>query len=141
MSAGENITPLARVLLAKGWTHLQVAAAAGVSTDSIRNLVRLNVAGMRLGTLVRVAQAVGLSCADLVPGLAAPPRSGPSRRLPGVADSSPRKGSPILSKRLPVDGGPDVRYGSAITNKGRNGPGGMTDETPQPETSSDRRRG
>ncbi|MBW1687119.1 MAG: hypothetical protein JRS35_18875 [Deltaproteobacteria bacterium] len=41
--------------------------------DTVRHIDRLDVATLQLGSLVKVARAVGVSPAELVPGLAARP--------------------------------------------------------------------
>ncbi len=82
-------TPLARLRTAHGWSLVEVAAAAGCTLRTARRVERLDVAGLKLATLVRVAHAVGVAPATLVPGLAAdPPR--PARLL---ADRSHLEGS------------------------------------------------
>jgi hypothetical protein len=46
-----------------------VAAAAGVAPETVRKIERLDVETLTIGSLVRVAHSLGLSPADLVPGL------------------------------------------------------------------------
>lgn len=99
--------PLARIRADRGWSQVQVAGAAGVTIESVVRLERLQVANMQLGTLVRVAQAVGVAADELVPGLATRPANGPARVLPGEgrdpreerADSSLRRHRPMTPNR------------------------------------------
>jgi transcriptional regulator with XRE-family HTH domain len=63
-------SPLRRIRSAYGFRVVEIAAAAGLSVDTVRRIDRLDVATLRLGSLVKVAQAVGVAAADLVPGLA-----------------------------------------------------------------------
>jgi hypothetical protein len=49
---------------------VEIAAAAGVSIDTVRRIDRLDVETLWLASLVKVAHAVGVTPVDLVPGLA-----------------------------------------------------------------------
>ena len=63
---------------------MEIAAAAGVSIDTVRRIDRLDVATLKLGSLVRVAQALGVASTELVPGLAiGPERASPFLRTSG----------------------------------------------------------
>ncbi len=53
---------------------VDIAAAAGVSIDTVRRIDRLDVLGLKIDSLIRVARAVGIVPTDLVPGLASRPR-------------------------------------------------------------------
>lgn len=89
--ARKPVGPLRKLRLSMGWRAVDVASASGVALHSIRRLEVLDVAGMKLGTLVRVAEAVGVEPCVLVPGLAArPARRSPL--LPGAAEGSSRGG-------------------------------------------------
>jgi transcriptional regulator with XRE-family HTH domain len=68
-------SPLRRFRLAYGLRVVDIAAAAGVSIDTVRRIDRLDVVTLKLSSLVKVAQAVGVAPTDLVPGLAVKPRS------------------------------------------------------------------
>jgi transcriptional regulator with XRE-family HTH domain len=68
-------SPLRRIRLAYGLRVVDIAAAAGVSIDTIRRIDRLDVVTLKLSSLVKVARAVGVAPTDLVPGLARKPRS------------------------------------------------------------------
>jgi transcriptional regulator with XRE-family HTH domain len=68
-------SPLRRIRLAYGLRVVDIAAASGVSIDTVRRIDRLDVVTLRLGSLVKVAQAVGVAPTDLVPGLLRKPRS------------------------------------------------------------------
>ncbi len=56
-----------------GWSQVDVAAAAGTTPRTVARIERCEIARMEIGTLVRVAEACGLSIVDLVPALAARP--------------------------------------------------------------------
>jgi transcriptional regulator with XRE-family HTH domain len=71
------VSPLRRIRSAYGLRVVEIAAAAGVSVDTVRRIDRLDVETLKLDSLVKVAHAVGVAPADLVPHLAARPhRSG-----------------------------------------------------------------
>jgi transcriptional regulator with XRE-family HTH domain len=77
-------SPLQRIRHTRGLRVVEIAAAAGVSVDTVRRIDRLDVATLRLGSLVRVAQAVGVASTELVPGLAiAPQHASPFLRASG----------------------------------------------------------
>jgi transcriptional regulator with XRE-family HTH domain len=71
-----SVGPLARILQTYGIRRLELAAVAGVDTKTIARLCRGEYQGLKLMTLCRVALALGIAPAELVPGLAARPRSG-----------------------------------------------------------------
>jgi transcriptional regulator with XRE-family HTH domain len=76
-------SPLRRIRLAYGLRVVDIAAAAGVSIDTVRRIDRLDVVTLKLSSLVKVAQAVGVAPTDLVPGLAWKPRpASPMLRAP-----------------------------------------------------------
>jgi len=79
-------SPLIRLRQAHGWRAIDVAVASGVSLQSVRRVDHLDVAGLKLGTLVRIAQACGVAASALVPGLDAPPK-GAARMLVERASS------------------------------------------------------
>jgi transcriptional regulator with XRE-family HTH domain len=68
-----TVSPLKRLRETHGWRVVDVAAAAGVCLETVRRIERLEVATLHLGSLVRVAHAVGVAPTELVPGLAVPP--------------------------------------------------------------------
>ncbi len=68
--------PGAAILHAYGLRRIELAAAAQVDLKVIHRIARGDFAGLKLGTLSRVAVALGVSPTDLVPALAAKPRSG-----------------------------------------------------------------
>jgi len=73
--------PLRRLRLSMGWRATEIAAAAHVTLGTVAKLESLNskvLAGVKLGTLVRVSQAVGVAPSELIPGLG----SRPARRSP-----------------------------------------------------------
>ena len=68
--------PLVQILRAYGIRRVELAAAAGVDTKVIHRICRGDFAGLKLGTLSRVAVALGVAPADLVPALATESRGG-----------------------------------------------------------------
>ena len=62
-------SPLRRIRAAYGLRVVEIAAAAGVSVDTVRRIDRLDVGTLQLGSLVKVAHAIGLRPTELVPGL------------------------------------------------------------------------
>ena len=70
------MSPLRRIRGAYGLRVVEIAAAAGVSVDTVRRIDRLDVVTLKLGSLVKVAHAVGVAPAELVPGLAPRPATG-----------------------------------------------------------------
>jgi transcriptional regulator with XRE-family HTH domain len=66
-------SPLRRIRSAYGLRVVQIAAAAGVSIDTVRRIDRLDVATLQLASLVKVAHALGVAPTELVPGLAHQP--------------------------------------------------------------------
>jgi transcriptional regulator with XRE-family HTH domain len=64
-----------------GWSREEVAAAAGCSWRQVMRLERGEVARMQLGLLVRMAEALGVSAAELLPALAWRPAVGRLKRL------------------------------------------------------------
>ncbi len=70
--------PLTLILQAYGLRRVQLAAAAGVNLKTIRKLCTGDVAGMKIGTLYRIASALGVAASDLVPRLARPSRRTPA---------------------------------------------------------------
>ena len=62
---------LSRILRARGIRRAELAAAAGVGTKTVSRICRGETDAMRVETLIRVAQALDLAPADLVPRLAA----------------------------------------------------------------------
>jgi transcriptional regulator with XRE-family HTH domain len=69
------VSPLRRIRHTYGLRVVEIAAAAGVSVDTVRRIDRLDVATLKLGSLVKVAHAVGVAPTALVPRLAAQPRN------------------------------------------------------------------
>ncbi len=69
-------SPLRRLRSAQGLRVVEIAAFAGVSVDTVRRIDRLEVVTLHLGSLVKVAHAVGVAPTELVPGLARRPASG-----------------------------------------------------------------
>ena len=51
---------------------MDIAAAAGVCVDTVRRIDRLDVVTLQLGSLVKVAHAVGVAPTDLALGLSVP---------------------------------------------------------------------
>ena len=67
------MTKLFQIRNALGLSQVAVAARAGAGVKTIQRIEDGRVAGMRLGTLIRVARALGVSTVELVPGLAVRP--------------------------------------------------------------------
>ena len=65
---------LARLLAVAGLRRVELAARAGCSLDTLDRIAAGDLWGMKLGTLARVAHALGLSPAELAPILATRPR-------------------------------------------------------------------
>jgi transcriptional regulator with XRE-family HTH domain len=63
-------SPLQRIRHTYDLRVVEIAAAAGVSIDTVRRIDRLDVETLWLASLVKVAHAVGVTPVDLVPGLA-----------------------------------------------------------------------
>ena len=68
--------PLARLLKAHGIRRVEVAAAASVGMKMVHRLCRGRYQGLKLKAVCRVALALGVAPAELVPGLAAQPLRG-----------------------------------------------------------------
>jgi transcriptional regulator with XRE-family HTH domain len=68
------MSPLRRIRAAYGLRVVEIAAAAGVSVDTVRRIDRLDVGTLKLGSLVKVAHVVGVAPTALAPRLAAQPR-------------------------------------------------------------------
>lgn len=62
--------------LVGGWRQLDVASAAGLSLRRVAQIESGDVGGVRLRELVGLAEALGCSVVDLVPGLAFRPKVG-----------------------------------------------------------------
>ncbi|MBW2270988.1 MAG: helix-turn-helix transcriptional regulator [Deltaproteobacteria bacterium] len=62
-------SPLRRIRGAYGLRAVEIAAASGVSVDTVRRIGRLDVATPQLASLLRMAHALGLAPTELVPGL------------------------------------------------------------------------
>ena len=76
-------SPLRRFRRAHGLRVVDIAAAARASIDTVRRIDRLDVVTLRLGSLVKVSQAVGVPPAVLVPGLKwKPPSASLTPRAP-----------------------------------------------------------
>ena len=86
-----NAAPLLRILQIYGIRRVELAAAAGVNEKTVARLCRGEYAGMMVGTLARVAVALGVAPAELVPGLAARPTSG------GLIGRRRGRGCPVRS--------------------------------------------
>ncbi len=84
-------SPARRARRLGGWSAVEVAGAARVTLEMLRRIERGEVAGIRLGLLVRVAQVLGLSVCQMVPGLDARPARGALKPRPRYADR-PRVG-------------------------------------------------
>ena len=69
------MNPLRAIRQSRGLSLVQVAAAAGTSVKTIQKIEQGRFATLYVRTLVRVALAVGVAPAELIPGLAAPPRA------------------------------------------------------------------
>jgi len=67
---------LSRILAAGGIRREEVAARAGCTLATLSRINRGNVAGIKLETLLRVAAAIGVAPAELLPVLAVTPRGG-----------------------------------------------------------------
>ena len=74
-----TVTPLQRIRHAYGIRVVEIAAASGLSIDTVRRIDRLDVTTLQLGSLVRVARAIGVAPTELVPGLARRPGRGSLR--------------------------------------------------------------
>ena len=71
-----NEAPLGAILSAYGLRRVDLASAAGVDLKVVHRIARGDFAGLKLGTLARVAVALGVPPTDLVPALTNEPRSG-----------------------------------------------------------------
>ena len=71
-----NVTPLVRILQTYGIRRVDLAAAAGVDSKTIARLCRGEFGGVKMGTLARIAVALGVAPAELVPWLAVRPTGG-----------------------------------------------------------------
>lgn len=86
--------PLAQLLREKGVRRVDVAAVSGVDLKTVHRICRGEHAGLKVGTLIRVAVALGVRPCDLVPVLHAPSdfqgllRGGRPRWLPHRGASS-----------------------------------------------------
>jgi len=65
-------SPLPRLLAARGIRRIELAAASGVGCKTIARICQGDIEAMRMGTLCRVARALGVAPADLAPQLATP---------------------------------------------------------------------
>ena len=75
--APASVCTLRQIRRARGLTRERVAADAGVNIGLVSRLERLDVAGLAttpIGSVLRVASSLGLSCSELLPVLAARPR-------------------------------------------------------------------
>ena len=66
--------PYLAIRAARGLRRVDVASASGVSLETLRKLERGEYGTLRLSTLVKVAVALGVAPAELVPGLAVRPQ-------------------------------------------------------------------
>ena len=73
--------PLPRILNARGIRRIELAAASGVGCKTIARICQGDIDAMRIGTLCRVARALGVAPADLAPQLA-------TRQRPGRPDAA-----------------------------------------------------
>ena len=85
---------LAHQLQTYGIRRVELAAAEGVNEKTVARLCRGEYGGMSLGTLARVAVALGVAPAELVPVLAVRPTSG------GLIGRRLRNANPLRSKPL-----------------------------------------
>ena len=67
---------LVRILAAGSIRREEVAARAGCTLATLARIASGDVAGLKLGTLLRVAAAIGCAPAELLPVLAVTPRGG-----------------------------------------------------------------
>jgi DNA-binding Xre family transcriptional regulator len=81
MGLPSRYASFARILSTYGIRRVELAARAGVDMKTIQRLCSGRATGMRIGTLCRIAVALGVRPIDLVPELAAQPRRGLARRL------------------------------------------------------------
>ena len=65
-----------RHLLAHGVRRIDLASRSGAGLDTLKRIDRGEIAGLKLGTLVRVAVALGVAPVVLAPELATTPRAG-----------------------------------------------------------------
>ena len=70
-----SAAPLVRILQTYGIRRVDLAAAAAVDLKTISRMCRGEFGGIKVGTLARVAVALGVAPAELVPGLATRPKS------------------------------------------------------------------
>jgi transcriptional regulator with XRE-family HTH domain len=76
---GNAKSPLQRMLNVSGIRRIDLAARAGVTPETITKLCNLDpkvVATLRVESLQRVALAMGVAPAELIPWLLAEPRDG-----------------------------------------------------------------
>ena len=76
MSRSSSARPVARLLAVAGARRVDLAARSGCSLDTLDRIDRGDLVGMKLGTLARVAAALGVAPAEIAPGLAVRPRGG-----------------------------------------------------------------
>ena len=86
------MSPLKAIRDARGLRRIDVASAAGVAPSVVAKLETGDYASLRLGGVMKVAVALGVAPAELVPGLAARPQTrGASSRV-SVARSDGKAG-------------------------------------------------
>jgi len=69
-------TPLRRIRHAYGIRVVEIAAASGLSIDTVRRIDRGDVMTLQVQSLLRVARALGSAPHELVPELAQTPSHG-----------------------------------------------------------------
>ncbi len=73
MGLDARATPLAELRRVHGLRREEIAARSGCSLRTVARIERGQLDGVKLLTLVRIAYAVGVRPADLVPALALDP--------------------------------------------------------------------
>lgn len=73
----DTISNLKRIRIARNITQIELSAASTVAVGTLSKIEKGDVSSMAISTVLRVAWALGISAADLIPGLAAPPSRAP----------------------------------------------------------------
>ena len=71
-----GLTNIKKMRLALQVSQPELSVAAGVSLASVQRLDRGDVASCTVAVVCRIAWALGVSTAEMVPGLGAPPEKG-----------------------------------------------------------------
>ncbi len=102
------MTPLAELLQTYSIRRVELAGVAGVSLETLSCLTRGQYSTLRLGLVVRVAHALGVAPADLVPGFdRQPPKPGLVQsargRMAAARRMTPAPVHPLRAAQAPID--------------------------------------